>query len=132
MSDPAPSPDPFSDDAQPRAHEEPLPRRNDPATAGDPRRSTRTGRRAGPRVLIGFVAGPIVGALLGLLIGSIAFGGGSRGMWASVISGAIFGVLGGFWGGLSGLGPPEVENDPLTPVEDGDERDRPGGSSTVR
>ena len=92
-------------------------RRDEPTTPNDPRRSTRTGRRAGARTLIGFVVGPIVGALLGLIVGALAFGGGSRGFWAAVVAGAIFGLLGGFWGGMSGLGPPEVENDPLTPAD---------------
>ena len=116
MSEPAPSPGPTE---QPRAHEEPI-QRSDPAeTAGDPRRSTRTGRRAGSRTMIGLVVGPLAGALLGLVIGSIAFGMGSRGMWASLVAGGIFGLLGGFVGGVSALGPPEVENDPLPPADGG-------------
>jgi uncharacterized protein YcfJ len=117
MSDPAPSPGPIDESPEPRAHEEAIVRRDAPETASDPRRSTRTGRRAGSRTLIGFVIGPIVGALLGLLVGALAFGGGSRGFWAAIVAGAIFGLLGGFWGGMSALGPPEVENDPLTPAD---------------
>jgi hypothetical protein len=130
MTDPAGSP--FDD--PPRAHEEAMPRPDEPGSPGDTRRSTRTGRRAASRILLGLAAGAVTGALLGWAIGALAFGGGSRGMWASVVAGAIFlGGIGAFWGGLSGLGPPEVENDPLPPTVDGPRDERPGrgGSTTV-
>jgi uncharacterized protein YcfJ len=104
MGDPAPSPDPFDEETIRRPSE--------------PRMQTETGRRAGSRVLVGFVLGPLIGGVLGLVVGLIAFGAGSRGMWASLVAGAIFGALGGFWGGLSGLGPVEPENDPLPRTED--------------
>lgn len=111
----------------------------------DPRISTGTGRRAGSRIAIGVVVGPAAGMVLGLLVGLIAFEAGSRGMWASLIAGALFGVLlGGFWGGLSGLGPPAPRDDPLprTDAEEGPpgsnaprsratEEDEPGGSSVA-
>jgi hypothetical protein len=83
----------------------------------DPHRSDRVGRRAGPRIALGFVVGPAAGALLGLLVGVVAFEPGSRGMWASIVAGLVFGALGGFWGGLSSLGPPSEQDDPL-PRED--------------
>ena len=113
-----PDPDDALVTAEPRASERPVLRDDDPATPSDPRRSTGTGRRAGSRLAIGLVVGAVVGVALGALVGAVALGAGSRGFWASVVAGAIFGVvLGGFWGGLSGLGPPEVENDPLPPSD---------------
>jgi hypothetical protein len=69
------------------------------------------------------VLGPLVGGLLGLLVGVIAFAPWTRGMWASVVAGSIFGALGGFWGGLSSLGPPSEVDDPL-PREDAVTQDR--------
>jgi hypothetical protein len=133
MSDPAPDPYENLGTDEPRATESPIVRDDDPTTASDPRRSTRTGRRAGSRVALGIAIGPLAGALLGVLIGSLVFGAGSRGFWAAVVAGAIFGALGGFWGGLSGLGPPDVENDPLPPAtpDDRDERPGSGGSRAV-
>jgi hypothetical protein len=116
MSEPAPSPDPFGDD-------------DDLDRPSEPRSSTPTGRRAGSRVVLGFVLGPVLGAVLGLVIGLLAFGAGSRGMWAALIAGAVFGALGGFWGGLSALGPVEPENDPLPRA--GDDDASRGGSTTV-
>ena len=79
----------------------------------DPHRSDRVGRRAAPRVAVGFVVGPIAGALLGLLVGVIFFEPGSAGMWGAVVAGVIFGALGGFWGAMASLGPPAPEDDPL-------------------
>src|SRR5215213_3213009 len=133
MSDPAADPYENLGTDEPRATESPIVRDDDPTTASDPRRSTRTGRRAGSRVALGIVIGPLAGALLGVLIGSLVFGAGSRGFWAAVVAGAIFGALGGFWGGLSGLGPPEAENDPLPPAtrDERDERPGSGGSRAV-
>ena len=112
-----PDPDDELVTEEPRASEGPVLRDDDdPETPSDPRRSTGTGRRTGSRIAVGMVAGSAVGVAIGLLVGAIVFEGGSRGFWASVVAGLIFGfLLGGFWGGLSGLGPPEVENDPLPP-----------------
>jgi hypothetical protein len=93
--------------------------------SADPHRSDRVGRRAGTRVAIGFVLGPLVGAALGFAFGSIAFDAGSRGMWGSVIAGVVFGALGGFWAGMSALGPPAPVDDPL-PRRDDDARSDPG------
>jgi len=128
MTDPATTPDPYEDlgTDDPRATERAMRRDDDPTSPSDPRRSTRTGRRAGSRIALGFAIGPPAGALLGLIVGSLVYGAGSRGFWASIVAGAIFGALGGFWGGLSGLGPPELENDPLPPASGDDVEDRPG------
>jgi hypothetical protein len=79
----------------------------------DPHRSDGVGRRAGRRTAVGFLVGPLVGGALGLLIGSIVFGMWSRGMWAALVAGMAFGALGGFWAGMSALGPPAPEDDPL-------------------
>jgi hypothetical protein len=86
--------------------------------SADPHRSDRVGRRAAPRIAIGFLVGPVVGAVLGLGAGILVFGAGTRGMWASVIAGLVFGGLGGFWGGLASLGPPAPDDDPLPRVPD--------------
>jgi hypothetical protein len=89
-------------------------RRADTSAGSDPHRSDRVGRGLAPRLLLGAVLGPLVGALAGLGIGAWAFTAGSRGMWACVVAGALFGLLlGGFWGGMAGLGPPAPEDDPL-------------------
>jgi hypothetical protein len=79
----------------------------------DSDRSDRVDRSAGGRIAMGFVIGPAIGGILGLLAGLLFFDAGSRGMWASVIAGLIFGMLGGFWGGLSSLRPPAAEDEPL-------------------
>jgi hypothetical protein len=80
-------------------------------------------------VAVGFVIGPVVGGLLGLALGSIVFDAGTGGMWGSVVAGIVFGVLlGGFWAGMSALGPPAPEDDPL-PREDDEDADRGSGHS---
>src|SRR5688500_20356799 len=79
----------------------------------DPHRSDRVGRRAATRIALGILVGPLVGGALGLLIGSIVFGTWSRGMWAALVAGLAFGALGGFWAGMSALGPPAPDDDPL-------------------
>jgi hypothetical protein len=132
MSDAARDPGRDEPIGTPRATEDPIVRDDEPQTPSDPRRSTRTGRRAGSRILVGMVAGLVVGVLLGLLIGAVVSEPGSRGFWAAAITGGIFGfVLGGFWGGLSGLGPPEVENDPLPPASRDGRAERPGSEGTT-
>jgi hypothetical protein len=83
----------------------------------EPHRSDRVGRRVRPRIAIGLVVGPAAGGLIGLLVGLVWFGAGTRGMWAAVIVGLIFGALGAFWAGLGALGPPARADDPL-PRED--------------
>lgn len=132
MTDPAPAADRFDED-EPRAHEDAFERLDDAGAPSDPRRSTATGRRAGSRIGLGFAIGTVAGALLGALVGSLAFETGSPGFWAAVVAGAVFGVLGGFLAGMSALGPPEVENDPLPPASDpaDDQGSGRGGSSTV-
>jgi hypothetical protein len=86
----------------------------DPTTPSDPRRPTRSGRRAAPRLALGLVLGPIVGALIGLAIAMLLFDGGTRAIVAGLLGGAIFGgLLGAFWGGMSGLEAVEPEDDPL-------------------
>jgi hypothetical protein len=83
-------------------------------------------------VAVGFVIGPIVGGLLGLVLGSIVFDAGTRGMWGSVVAGAVFGVLlGGFWAGMSALGPPAPEDNPLPHEADEDADRGPGHSRSV-
>jgi hypothetical protein len=80
------------------------------------------------------VVGPVAGAILGLIVGLILFGVGTPGMWASCLAGGLVGfILGAFWGGLSGLGPVEPENDPLPRMSPEDRDDPPGsgGSSVV-
>ena len=79
----------------------------------DPHRSDRVGRRAGIRIAVGMLVGPLVGGALGLLIGSIVFGTWSRGMWAALVAGLAFGALGGFFAGMSALGAPAPDDDPL-------------------
>jgi hypothetical protein len=79
----------------------------------DPHRSNRVGRRAGTRIAVGILVGPLVGGGLGLLLGSIVFGTWSRGMWAALVAGLAFGALGGFFAGMSALGPPAPGDDPL-------------------
>jgi hypothetical protein len=69
-------------------------------------------------VAIGFVVGPLAGALLGFVLGSIVFDAGSRGMWGAIVAGVIFGALGAFWAGMSALGPPAPEDDPLPRRDD--------------
>lgn len=69
---------------------------------------------------IGFVLGPLIGAAVGFGLGSIIFDVGTPGMWGAIVAGVIFGALGGFWAGMSALGPPAPVDDPL-PREDGDE-----------
>ena len=81
--------------------------------SNDPHRSDRVGRRAGTRIAVGILVGPLVGGALGLLLGSIVFGTGSRGMWAALVAGMAFGALGGFFAGMSALGPPAPDDDPL-------------------
>jgi len=78
----------------------------------DPHRSDRVGRRAGTRIAVGILVGPLVGGALGLLLGSIVFGTWSRGMWAALVAGMAFGALGGFFAGMSALGPPAPDDDP--------------------
>jgi hypothetical protein len=79
----------------------------------DPHRSDRVGRRAGTRIAVGITVGPLVGGALGLLLGSIVFGTWSRGMWAALVAGMAFGALGGFFAGMSALGAPAPDDDPL-------------------
>jgi hypothetical protein len=86
---------------------------------------------------VGLVVGPFLGAVLGAVVGAIAFGGGSPGMWGSLVAGAVLGLIGGaLWGALLSLGPPAPEDDPLPrrtvgewTVEDdrGPAADRPRG-----
>jgi hypothetical protein len=102
----------------------------------DPHRSDRVVRRAGTRVAVGILVGPLVGGVLGLLLGSIAFGSWSRGMWAALVAGMAFGALGGFFAGMSALGPPAPDDDPLLRDESGTgtlvERSRPQGVDPSR
>jgi len=86
----------------------------------DPHRSDRVGPRTGTRVGIGFVVGPLIGAAVGFALGSIIFKFGTPGMWGAIVAGVIFGALGGFWAGMSALGPPAPADDPL-PRENGNE-----------
>lgn len=79
----------------------------------DPHRSDRVARRAGSRIAVGSVVGPLIGGVAGFALGMIVFDPWSRGMWAALIAGCIFGALGGFWAGMSALGPPAPEDDPL-------------------
>jgi len=69
---------------------------------------------------IGLVVGPLIGAAVGFAIGSIIFKVGTPGMWGAIVAGVIFGALGGFWAGMSALGPPAPVDDPL-PREDENE-----------
>jgi hypothetical protein len=69
---------------------------------------------------IGLVVGPLIGAAVGFGLGSIIFDVGTRGMWGAIVAGVIFGALGGFWAGMSALGPPAPGDDPL-PREDAHE-----------
>lgn len=79
----------------------------------DSNRSEPVRRSAGARIVMGLVIGPAIGGIFGLVAGLLFFEAGSRGMWASVIAGLIFGLLGGFWGGLSSLRPPATDDEPL-------------------
>jgi hypothetical protein len=79
----------------------------------DPHRSDRVGRRVVGRIALGILVGPLVGGALGLLLGSFVFGTWSRGMWAALVAGMAFGALGGFFAGMSALGPPAPDDDPL-------------------
>ena len=81
--------------------------------SADPHRSDHVGRRAGTRIAVGMLVGPLVGVALGLLIGSIVFDPWSPGMWAALVAGTVFGALGGFFAGMSALGPPAPDDDPL-------------------
>lgn len=66
-----------------------------------------------PRLVAGLVVGSLVGGAIGLLVGLWGFDG-TRARWTSLLAGAIFvGILGAFWGGMAGLGPPAPEDDPL-------------------
>jgi hypothetical protein len=102
----------------------------------DPYRSDRVVRRTGIRVAIGILVGPLVGGALGLLLGSIVFGSWSRGMWAALVAGMAFGALGGFFAGMSALGPPAPVDDPLPREESGTgtlvERSGPEGADPRR
>lgn len=70
---------------------------------------------------IGLVVGVLIGAAVGFALGSIIFKVGAPGMWGAIVAGVVFGVaLGGFWAGMSALGPPAQVDDPL-PREDGNE-----------
>ena len=69
---------------------------------------------------IGLVVGVLGGALVGFALGSIIFKVGAPGMWGAIVAGVIFGALGGFWAGMSALGPPAPVDDPL-PRQDGNE-----------
>jgi hypothetical protein len=69
---------------------------------------------------IGFVVGPLIGAAVGFALGAIIFKVGTAGMWGAIVAGVIFGTLGGFWAGMSALGPPAPVDDPL-PREEGTE-----------
>ena len=69
---------------------------------------------------IGLVVGPLIGAAVGFALGSIIFEIGTPGMWGVVVAGVVFGALGGFWAGMSALGPPAPVDDPL-PREDGND-----------
>lgn len=138
MSDPAPSPGPAEgpedpavpsvestaerpSDARPREIERP----------SDPRDVTATGRRASRGIGFAIIVGPMIGAVLGFVVGSLGFGLGTGAMWACVLGGAIVGLLlGGFWGGLATLGPPDPRDDPL-PRTDENTDDQSGGSSVV-
>jgi hypothetical protein len=86
----------------------------------DPHRSDRVGRRVVGRIALGILVGPLVGGALGLLLGSIVFGTWSRGMWAALVAGMAFGALGGFFAGMSALGPPAPDDDPLPRDESGE------------
>jgi hypothetical protein len=79
----------------------------------DPHRSDRVVRRAGSRIAVGILVGPLIVGALGLLLGSIVFGTWSRGMWAALVAGMAFGALGGFFAGMTALGPPAPDDDPL-------------------
>ena len=83
----------------------------------EPQRSDRVGRRVGTRITIGLLVGLAAGGLIGLVVGLIWFGAGTRGMWAALVAGILFGALGAFWAGLGALGPPAEADDPL-PRED--------------
>ena|SRR5687767_11730804 len=102
----------------------------------DPHRSDRVGRRAGTRIALGILVGPLVGGALGLLLGSIVFGAWSRGMWAAFVAGLAFGALGGFWAGMSALGPPSPDDDPLPRDESAEtpltEESQPGSADPRR
>jgi hypothetical protein len=93
--------------------------------AADPHRSDRVGPRAGSRVGIGFVVGPLVGGAIGFALGSIVFDIGTPGMWGAIVAGVIFGALGGFWAGMSALGPPAPVDDPLPRESDDEARTDP-------
>jgi MFS family permease len=102
----------------------------------DPHRSDRVGRRIGKRIALGVLVGPLIGGLLGLLLGSIAFDPWSPGMWAALVAGMAFGALGGFFAGMSALGPPAPDDDPLPRDESVDdpfvEESRPEGADPRR
>lgn len=88
--------------------------------SADPHRSDRVGRSVLPRIVVGLVVGSLVGGAIGFLIGLLVFDG-SRARWAGLLAGAIFvGILGAFWGGMTGLGPPAPEDDPLPRARPGD------------
>jgi hypothetical protein len=100
--------------------------------AAEPHRSDRVGRRVGPKIALGFLLGPLIGVALGAVAGIAIFEVGSPGMWGCIVAGLIFGALGGFWGGLTSLGPPAEADDPL-PREhetDGVVEDRASGPGT--
>ena len=71
---------------------------------------------------IGLVVGPLIGAAVGFALGSIIFEIGTPGMWGVVVAGVVFGALGGFWAGMSALGPPAPVDDPLPREDENDAR----------
>lgn len=71
---------------------------------------------------LGVLLGAVLGSAIGLGLGIWAFEPGSRGMWASIVAGVIFGfALGAFAGGMSSLESPQPGREPLQadhPVRD--------------
>jgi hypothetical protein len=68
--------------------------------------------------MLGLSLGALFGALAGLAISVVVVQVGAWAMTGWTLAGAVFGVLiGGFWGGMAGFGPPAEEDDPL-PRED--------------
>jgi hypothetical protein len=64
-------------------------------------------------VMLGVVLGLVFGSGIGALLGVWAFAPGSRGMWASIVGGTIFGfILGAFEGGMSALESPQPGREP--------------------
>jgi len=103
--------------------------------SGAPAKDEDFGRRAGRHLWLGAVAGIVAGALVGWLIGSIAFES-ARGIWGSVIAGAIFiGGVGAFIAGISSLEPPrpgrELSSSDADPVSNAAPKDSEDSDSLV-